>query len=193
MKVRRFSTELWLVPLWHGVNRTTGRSVWQTLRSWSWIWGGLKRHRWPLFPSRGSVWIFKVLGSVQTTHRTGLRALWPSTRRLRSFTIWWTMLRTLHESVVAAALLCAVVFEGRRLRIADDNKLDSNPWKEDIVQVMRHVVQCLHDELVLSACSARDSFTTESHRKWFLPESIDWPLNLLHSVNSYNINIHIYF
>ena len=45
-------------------------------------------------------------------------------RRLRSFNICRTMLRMFYESVVASAILYAVVCWGSRLRVADANRLN---------------------------------------------------------------------
>ena len=45
-------------------------------------------------------------------------------RRLRSFNICRTMLRMFYESVVASAILFAVVCWGSRLRVKDANRLN---------------------------------------------------------------------
>ncbi len=119
-------------------------------------------------------------------------------RRLRSFNICRTMLRMFYESVVASAILYAVVCWGSRLRVADTNRLNRLIRKaSDVVGVkldsltevserrmlsklhviLDNVSHPLHDVLV----SYRSTFstrlitpkcTTERHRKSFLPVAI---------------------
>ena len=45
-------------------------------------------------------------------------------RRLRSFNICWTMLRMFYKSVLASAIMFAVVCWGSRLRVADTNRIN---------------------------------------------------------------------
>ena len=120
-------------------------------------------------------------------------------RRLRSFNICRTMLRMFYESVVASAILFAVVCWGSGLRAADTNKLNKLIRRaSDIVGMeldtltavsnrrmlskLRGITENgfhpLHDMLVKhrSTFSARlrlPKCTTERHRKSFLPVAIN--------------------
>ena len=119
-------------------------------------------------------------------------------RRLRSFNICRTMLRMFYESVVASAILFAVVCWGSRLRVADANRLNKLIRKaSDVVgveldslaavsdrrmlskvrMILQHVSHPLHNALVeqRSTFSQRliaPKCTTERHRKSFLPVAI---------------------
>ncbi|XP_049911756.1 uncharacterized protein LOC126397200 [Epinephelus moara] len=119
-------------------------------------------------------------------------------RRLRSFNICRTMLRMFYESVVASAILFAVVCWGSRLRVADANRLNKLIRKaSDVVGVELDPLTAVSDRRMLSKVRAilqhgshplhnalveqRSTFsqrliapkcTTERHRKSFLPVAI---------------------
>ena len=119
-------------------------------------------------------------------------------RRLRSFNICRTMLRMFYESVVASAILFAVVCWGSRLRVADANRLNKLIRKaSDVVGVeldtltavsdgrmpskLRAILQYgshpLHNALVKQRSSFSERLiapkcTTDRHRKSFLPVAI---------------------
>ena len=119
-------------------------------------------------------------------------------RKLCSFNICRRMLRMFYESVVASAILFAVVCWGSRLRVADANRLNKLIRKaSDIVGVeldsltavsdrrmplkVRAILQYgshpLHNTLVEQRSSFSQRLiaprcTTECHRKSFLPVAI---------------------
>ena len=135
--------------------------------------------------------------NTEAIYKNGLSHLY-FLRRLRSFNICRMMPRMFHESVVASAILCAVVRWGSRLRVADTNRLNRLICRaSDVVGVKLdsltevaerrilsklHVIldnrsHPLHNVLV----SYRSTFsmrlipprcTTERHRKSFLPVAI---------------------
>ena len=119
--------------------------------------------------------------------------------RLHSFNICRTMLRIFYESVVASAILFALVCWGSRLRADDTNRLNKLIRKaSDVVGVeldtfsavsnrrmlsklwaiLQHVFHPLHNALVeqRSTFSQRviaPKCTTDHHRKSFLPVAIN--------------------
>ena len=135
--------------------------------------------------------------NTQAVYKKGQSRLY-FLRRLRSFNICRKMLRMFYESVVASAILYAVVCWGSRLRVADANRLNKlNRKAGDVVGVKldsltavseRRMLRKLH--VILNFDShplhnvlneRRSSFserlipprcTTERHRKSFLPVAI---------------------
>ena len=119
-------------------------------------------------------------------------------RRLPSFNMCQTMLRMFYESVVASAILFAVVCWGSRLRVADANRLNKLIRKaSDVVRVeldsltavsdrrmllkvraiLQHGSQPLHNTLgkqrsTFSQRLVAAKCITEHHRKSFLPVAI---------------------
>ena len=72
-------------------------------------------------------------------------------RRLRSFNICRTMLRMSYESVVASAILFAVVYWGSRLRVADGNRLNKLIRKaSDVVGLKLDTLTAVSDRRMLS-------------------------------------------
>ena len=109
-------------------------------------------------------------------------------RRLRSFNTCRTMLRMFYESVVASAILFAVVCWGSRLRVADANRLNKL-IRKDVVRVELDTVDAVEgagDTAVWLSPSLQCSGQTPSVRDSLLlnaplsaagSHSYLWPLN----------------
>ena len=89
---------------------------------------------------------YKYLGVLYKKGQSRLYFL----RRLRSFNICQTMLRMFYESVVASAILFAVVCWGSRLRVADANRLIKLIRKtSDVVGVELDTLTAVSDRRML--------------------------------------------
>ena len=135
--------------------------------------------------------------NTEAVYKKGLSRLY-FLRRLRSFNICRTMLRMFYESVVASAILYAIVCWGSRLKVADTNRLNKLIRKaSDVVgvqldsltevmerrmlsrlqDIMDNTFHPLHSVLdnhrsTFSARLIPPRCTTERHRKSFLPVAI---------------------
>ena len=135
-----------------------------------------------------------VIKNTEVLYKKGQSRLY-FLRRLCSFNICRTMLRMFYESVVASAILFAVVCWGSRLRVADANRRNKLIKKgSDVVGVELDTLSAVSDRRMLSKVWAilqhvshpllnslfeqRSTFsqrliapkcTTEGHRKSFPP------------------------
>ena len=224
-RVRRLSTGLWWITLSHGVSWTTCSSTQQRPKSLWWIWGE-PGHQWSQFPSWGTTWTLLNTTSIwvcsSTINWTGLSTLKSSTRRDRAASIFWggsapltcrIMLRMFYESVVASAILFAVVCWDSRLRVAHASRLNKLIRKaSDILVVELDTLSTVSDRRMLSKVQAILQYgfhplhnalvgQRSTFRDWLLPNaplsttgshSYLWSLNCTTPTSDYWTHMAIY-